>query len=192
MADHDTDATQRSLGMSIQTVTRQALLKKIADVVKNMPDDQLQQTWEEVDSWDTVALDRSTVDYKANQNSADDQEIVEFTITSRQGATEQFVRFPVRSNRLALHAIMEVSDTAYDSHAFTQRLQANIGWWNQNCDKICSDPSLYDRYVAISDGAVFSAESYLDAYNKSLELHTDGWPYIFFLKSPSQPANHEN
>jgi hypothetical protein len=173
----------------MQTITRQALLKKIAEVVKNLPDDRLQQVWEQVNSWDILAR----AEDKAGHSNTEDKEIIEFEVTPRQGTPEkQFVRLPVRSRGPVTHAIMEVSESTYDSSDYMQRLQANIKWWNQNFDKIQNNSSLYDSYVAISDGAVFSADSYLDAYNKTREVQTDGNPYIFFLKSPNQSTNHAN
>ncbi len=175
----------------MQTITRQALLKKIAEVVENLPDDRLQQAWEQVNSWDTTVS--AGVEDKTGHSRSDDKEIIEFEVAPRQGTPEeQFVRLPVRSKGPITQAIMEVSESTYDSAEYTQRLQTNIKWWNQNFDKIQNDSSLYDSYVAISDGAVFSADSYLAAYNKTREVQTDGNPYIFFLKSPNQSTTHAN
>jgi hypothetical protein len=175
----------------MQTITRKALLKKIAEVVKNLPDDRLQQVWEQVNSWGTMVSAR--VEDKAGHSRSDDQEIIEFGVTPRQGTPEeQFVRLPVRSKGPTTPAIMEVSESTYDTSGYMQRLQANIEWWNQNFDRIQQDSSLYNSYVAISDGVVFFADSYLDAYKKTREVQTDGNPYIFFLKSPNQPTKGMN
>lgn len=173
-------------------ITRQALLKKIVDAVNNLPDAKLQQTWDQVDSWDAVPLEYSPIDPVVDYNSAEDKEVVEFEVTLDQNLTEQFVRLPIRSKKSISHVIMESNESAYIATSSLQRLKKNVQWWNQNSHTICNDPSLYGRYVAISDGVVFSSDSYWDAYNKARRVHTNGAPYIFFLKYPHRLQNHAN
>lgn len=176
--------------MATPTITRELLLQKIVEVIDNLPDAKLQQAWEQVASWDTPLSEQAEA--ASLHSSAGDNEILEFEVEPYPNAPKQFVRIPIRLEKPAGHAIMEVGESTYGPSEYAQRIQANIEWWNQNFDKICNNPSLYDSYVAISDGLVFATHSYLDAYNKALAVHTDGVPYIFFLKSPDNSTNHAN
>lgn len=64
--------------MSIQPITRQALVKKMAAVVNQLPTEKLVQLWQQVDAWET-ALAQPDND-KNRPNGGDGQAVVEFVV----------------------------------------------------------------------------------------------------------------
>lgn len=165
--------------MSIQPISRQALFKKMVDVVNKLPNEKLQQVWQQFNAWET-ALAQSDKD-KSTSNGADVQEIVEFVVPPRVGAQKPLIRLPMRSTTPVPAAIMEVGEAADDTDTFMQQLRANIEWWNRNYAQIHNDPTLVGRYVAISTGAVFAGDNYLEVYHNVRQVHPDGVPYIFLI-----------
>lgn len=164
--------------MSIQTITRQALLKKVTEVVNQLPDERLQQVWKQFDAWATIAVQR------------EEEAIVEFAVAPRQEMGKPLLRLPIRSTSMPSKAHMEVAEPAKDDSLFMQRLQANIEWWNQHFAQIRNNTALHDRYIAISDGEVFTGTSYEEAYSKARAAYPNGVPYLFFLKAPDGSTNY--
>lgn len=95
--------------MAVQPITRQALLNKMTNVIKNLPDDQLQQAWAQIDGWATpgVADGQDSV----GQRVADDEEGLTFDVTPKVNAKIQYLRLPLRITKSVTKAVMEVSNT---------------------------------------------------------------------------------
>ena len=177
--------------MAIQPITRQALFKKMANVVNKLPNEKLQQLWTQLDTWES-ALAHVGYDNQSTPSSADLPAVVEFTVPPQFGRQKPLIRLPLRSTGPIPPVIMEVGEAPDDTDPFMQQLRDNIAWWNQNHAKILNDATLVGRYVAISAGEVFAGDSYLEAYEKVHQVYPDGAPYIFLLMSPQEVTHHAN
>lgn len=176
--------------MAIQTITRQALFKKMAEVVNQLPNEKLLLVWQQFNAWET-ALAQSD-DNKATSNDTDVAEIIEFVVPPRLSTQKPLIRLPMRSTTPVAAAIMEVGEAADNTDTFMQQLRANIEWWNQNARKICNDPTLVGHYVAIANSEVFAGDSYLEAYHNVRQIYPNSVPYIFYLKSAQKATYHAN
>lgn len=181
--------------MAIQPITRQALFKKMANVVNKLPNEQLQQLWTQLDSWESM-LAHAGHDNQSTPSSADLPAVVEVTVPPQFGRQKPLIRLPLRSTGpippVIMEEIMEVGEAPDDTDPFMQQLRDNIAWWNQNYAKILNDATFVGRYIAIAAGEVFAGDSYLEAYEKVHQVYPDGAPYIFLLLSPQEVTHHAN
>lgn len=173
--------------MAVQTLSRQVLLDKMSSVFRNLSDDQLQQLWEDISGWQDAAVTR-----QANgvaDRAVDSNAVLEFTISPQKAVHPGHVRLPIHTTKPLTKAVMEIGEMD-DTAAFTQRLHANIAWWNENYAGLRNDPALAEQYVAISNGALFSGNTYAEALRKANQADKDAAPYIFFLKAPNGLNRH--
>lgn len=176
--------------MSTQIITRQALFKKMAEVVDQLPNEKLWQVWQQVDGWKTVPAQLD--DNKNMSSGADLQEVVEFVVPPRAGMRKPLIRLPMRATTPVPAVIMEVGEAADDTDTFMQQLRTNIEWWNQNYAQIQNDPTFVGHYVAITDGELFVGDSYMEVYHNARQVYPDSVPYIFYLKSTQEATDHAN
>jgi hypothetical protein len=176
--------------MAIQPMSREALFKKMADVVNNLPTEQLPQLWQQMNAWESAFAQAGNDD--STSHSADGQAVVEFVVPARLGAQKPLIRLPLRSTTPIPAAIMEVGEAADEADTFMQQLRANIEWWNQHYAQICNDASLAGHYVAIANGEIFAGDSYMAAYAQVRQVHPNGVPYILLLPSAQEAIHHAN
>jgi hypothetical protein len=177
--------------MSIQSMTRQALFRKMAEVVSNLPNEDLPKLWQQLAAWEAMIAQADT-DKSAHSSTEVHQEVIEFVVAPRLGTQQPFLRLPIRTTTPVSAAIMEVGAVADAAIREMDQLQANILWWNQHFAQIWRDATLYNRYVAIANGELFTADTYADAYQNALQVHPDSLPYIFFRKSPQEVTVQAN
>lgn len=173
--------------MAVQPITRQALLNKMTNMIKNLPDDQLQQAWAQIDSWATMTAMQAQD--RVVQRDANGEEVLEFDVTPQPTGAIHYLRLPIRMKKLPPNAVMEVDET-YETASFTRHLHTNIEWWNRHYATLCKDASLHGQYVAVSNGELFSGATYWEVYQKAREVQAEAVPYIFFLKSPNGLLTH--
>ena len=121
-----------------------------------------------------------------------DEEILEFDVPPRTHSNlSQYLRAPRRVKSPLGQVTIEIcaSETA---SIWLDEFHANIEWWNQNSKDIVNNSSLHNKYIAVSDGEVFSGDSYLEAYHKVHAAHVDAFPYIFLLKRPEDTDHDTN
>ncbi|MEM7538939.1 MAG: hypothetical protein AAF639_42675, partial [Chloroflexota bacterium] len=146
--------------MSVQTITRQDILHRAMEVVRSAPEHKLQQIWDQVNAWAFANSDtEKNFNQRAEPNEIDD-EAREFVVSPRPVKSHK-IRVPIRVKGSLPKPIMEIGEPDPASSARIDKLQANTEWWNQNYEQIIYDESLHGRFVAISDGEIFSADSYL-------------------------------
>jgi hypothetical protein len=79
---------------------------------------------------------------------------------------------------------MTIDEASPEEISLFQRFHDNIEWWDKHYRQITENAALYNQFVAISEGEVFAAATYLSAIEKVRQRHPDDAPYIFFLYPP--------
>lgn len=151
--------------------------EELTELVQQIDDDQLELAFERL---------RPLVQATKQTNGAAHEEVeeqLEFIVPYRKPSRR--INLPIRVvGAPPQPIIMTVSEASPEEIAFMQRFHNNIEWWSSHHRQIVEDASLYNQYVAISEGEVFAASSYLEARDKALLQHPNDTPYIFFLYPP--------
>jgi hypothetical protein len=151
--------------------------EELTELVQQIGDDQLELAFERL---------RPLAQATKQENGTAHEEVeeqLEFIVPYRKPS--RWVNLPIRVLGSPSPAVtMTVSEATPEETLLFQRFHDNIEWWNQHYRQIIEDSSLFNQFVAISQGEIFTAPTYLEAREKVLQSHPGDAPYIFFLYPP--------
>jgi hypothetical protein len=151
--------------------------EELTELVQQIGDDQLEMAFERL---------RPLVQATKQANGAAHEEVeeqLEFIVPYRKPS--RWINLPIRViGSPPPAATMTVSEATPEETLLFQRFHDNIEWWNQHYRQIVENKSLINQFVAISQGEIFAALTYLEARAKALQSHPGDAPYIFFLHPP--------
>ena len=147
--------------------------EELTELVQQIGDDQLEMAFERL---------RPLVHTAKQQNGAtheEPEETLVFIVPYRPGGR---VHLPIRVPYEPAQAItMTISEPSQEALLSMQRFRDNVEWWNKYRYQIVQDASLVNKFVALSQGKVFTGADYLEAREKAVKEHPQDTPYIFFL-----------